>query len=167
MKHLIRERWRPCLAGLLLAATGSALAGSSATLTVKVTVIAGPPCVINNNGVINVNFNNVPTDEVDGIHHEVPINYPLDCTGATKQALKLKISGAGATFDLNVLKTTNDNLGIQLLQGGSKAHLAPDTPLNFTNGQPPALYAVLVKNNNATLSGGPFSAGATLTIDYQ
>jgi type 1 fimbria pilin len=156
--------------GLLLLLCSALSAHAADNITFSGTLIVKPPCVLSGTLPIDVTFgDNVPTNEVDGIHHDVPINYSLDCAVAdalNATALKLTVSGTGATFDSGVLKTTNDNLGIQLLQGSSKTHLAPGTPLDFTNRHPPELRAVLVKNG-ATLAGGAFSATATLSVEYR
>lgn len=152
------------LAGMLAAVPVLACAAPSATVTVKVTVVAPPPCVINNNRPIEVEFGDVMTIRVDGSNYRVPVNYTLDCTGALSNAMKLQVQGSGATFDATVLQTTTPGLGIELRQGDSKLNV--NSWLNFTYPNKPELWAVPVKDNSVTLTGGEFSAGATMKLDY-
>lgn len=157
-----RHAWK------ILAALMSALpvmAASSATVTVKVTVVAQPRCVINENQPIEVEFIDVMTTQVDGYNNKRPVPYSLSCTGDTPEAMKLQVKGTGAAFDVEVLQTTKTGLGIELQQGDRK--VAVNQWLNFTYPDKPELWAVLVKQSGATLTGGDFSAGATMAVDYQ
>ncbi|WP_210504815.1 fimbrial protein [Pantoea ananatis] len=134
------------------------------TVTVKVTVVAPPPCVINDDRPVEVEFGDVMTTRVDGSNYRRPVNYTLSCT-STSNAMKLQVKGNGAAFDVTVLQTNKAGLGIKLLQGDSK--LAINSWLNFTYPNKPELWAVPVKQAGATLTGGEFSAGATMAVDYQ
>ncbi|MGQ8776495.1 fimbrial protein [Serratia sp. NA_112.1] len=153
------------LAGMLAALPMLAWAGSTTTVTVKVTVVAAPPCVINDDRPIEVEFGDVMTTQVDGVNYKMPINYTLSCTGATANAMKLQIKGNGAAFDATVLRTNKAGLGIELRRNISK--LAVNQWLGFNAPYAPALWAVPVKQRGATLTGGEFSAGATMAVDYQ
>lgn len=157
-----RQAWRT-LVGLLAALPMLALAAD--TITVKVTVVAPPPCVINDDRPIEVEFGDVMTTRVDGDNYKMPVNYTLSCTGGTSNAMKLQVKGTGAAFDATVLQTNKSGLGIELRQGDSK--LAVNDWLNFTYPNTPELWAVPVKQSGATLTGGEFSAGATMAVDYQ
>lgn len=138
---------------------------AATTVTVKVTVVAPPPCVINGNRTIEVDFGEVMTTRVDGKNYRTAVNYSLSCSGQSKNAMKLQVQGTGAAFDSTVLKTNKTGLGIQLQQGGSK--LAVNSWLNFTYPNTPELWAVPVKQSGVSLSGGEFTAGATLKVAYQ
>ncbi|MDW5512097.1 fimbrial protein [Serratia proteamaculans] len=153
------------LAGMLAALPMLVCAVPSATVTVKVTVVAPPPCVINDDRPIDVEFGDVMTTRVDGDNYKMPVNYTLSCTGGTSNAMKLQVKGIGAAFDATVLQTNKAELGIELRQGDSK--LAVNDWLNFTFPNKPELWAVPVKQRGATLTGGEFSAGATMAVDYQ
>ncbi|HDH0696926.1 TPA: fimbrial protein [Klebsiella aerogenes] len=167
MKDILKWHRRVCctLAGLLAALPLLAWAAPSATVTVKVTVMAPPPCVINDDRPIEVEFVDVMTTRVDGDNYKMPVNYTLSCTGGTSNAMKLQVKGTGAAFDATVLQTNKAELGIELRQGDSK--LAVNDWLNFTYPNKPELWAVPVKQSGATLTGGEFSAGATMAVDYQ
>ncbi len=153
------------LAGVLAALPMLVWAASSATVTVKVTVVAPPPCVINDDRPVEVEFGDVMTTRVDGDNYKMPVNYTLSCTGGTSNAMKLQVKGNGATFDATVLQTNKTGLGIELRQGDGK--LAVNSWLNFTYPNKPELWAVPVKQAGTTLTGGEFSAGATMAVDYQ
>ena len=160
----LRHAWQT-LAALLAALPLLAWAAPSATVTVKVTVVAPPPCVINDDRPIDVEFGDVMTSRVDGYNYKMPVNYTLSCTGGTSNAMKLQVKGTGAAFDTTLLQTNKAKLGIELRQGDSK--LAVNDWLNFTFPNKPELWAVPVKQSGATLTGGEFSAGATMTVAYQ
>jgi type 1 fimbria pilin len=162
-----RANWRywPWLAGALLIST-SALAATTATITVKVTIVAPPPCVINGNNLIEVNFgNDVMTTRVDGSYKKMPVAYNIECKNAPNNAMKIQISGNAAGFDSDVLQTNKGDLGIALISNGSR--LPVNSWLNFTYPNTPQLEAVPVKQAGATLTGGAFSAGATMKVEYQ
>nr|WP_315290279.1 fimbrial protein [Serratia proteamaculans] len=140
-------------------------AGPTATVTVKVTVVAPLPCVINDDRPIEVEFGDVMTTRVDGTNYKIPVNYTLSCTGFSSNSMKLQVKGSGAAFDATVLQTNKTGLGIELRQGNSK--LAVNNWLTFNYPNAPELWAVPVKQSGATLTGGEFSAGATMAVDYQ
>jgi len=159
-----QQAWRT-LAALLSALPLLVWAGSSATVTVKVTVVAPPACRVNENGPIEVEFGDVMTTQVDGNHYKRPVIYTLSCPDASSNAIKLQVKGTGAEFDTTVLQSNKAGLGIELRQGSSK--LAINDWLKFTYPNKPELWAVPVKERGATLTGGEFSAGATMEVAYQ
>ncbi|QHB34619.1 fimbrial protein [Yersinia canariae] len=138
----------------------------SATVNVSVTILATPPCVINSNNTIDVNFgDDLLTTNINGANYIKPVTYTLNCTSAASNALKMSIKGNGANFDTTVLRTSNSALGIKLLRDGQQ--LALNTTSNFTYPNIPVLQAVPVKQTNTTLSTGYFSGTATLVVEYQ
>lgn len=130
------------------------------------TLMVPPPCVINSNSDISVDFDtDMLAGRINGVNYEKPIIYTLDCTGATSATLKLQFQGGGAGFDASVLGTSKTNLGLELRSDGVK--LPMNTWLNFTNPARPVLTAAPVKATGSTLSGGTFTAVTTLLVDYQ
>lgn len=155
--------WLFLLSGVL---TSPVRAANTAAITVKVTVNAGPSCVINNNGPIELEFGSaVLTTEVDGSNYKKPINYTLTCTGNTSNAMKMQISGTGATFDAEALQTDKADLAIALFNGGTQQPV--NSWFNFTYPNKPVLTAAPVKKAGIRLVGGEFSAAATMKVDYQ
>lgn len=138
----------------------------TATVTLKVTVVAPPPCIINGDRVIEVDFgSNVLTVEVDGVNYLKAVDYSLDCQGGPSNAMKLQVKGTPTAFDSSALQTNIADLGIQLRV--NNVQLAINDWVNFTYPNKPAISVVPVKRPGATLPGGDFSAGATLVVVYQ
>lgn len=162
---LIRQRqtWQTLAA--LLAALPLLVFAAPNTVTITVTVVAPLPCVINDDRPIEVEFGDVMTNLVDGDNYRMPVNYTLSCTGGTSNAMKLQVKGTGAAFDATLLQTNKADLGIELRQGNSR--LAVNDWLKFNYPDKPELWAVPVKQRGATLTGGEFSAGATMEVAYQ
>lgn len=165
----MKIRFRQCLPGCGLAAFmlfGSLAQAASTTVSVAVTIVAPPPCVINKNNLIEVNFgNDVMTTRIDGSYKKQPVVYSAGCINALNNAMKMQIQGTGASFDSDVLKTNRDDLGVALLRNGNRQPI--NAWVNFTYPVLPTFEAVPVKRAGATLSGGAFSAGATMMVEYQ
>jgi type 1 fimbria pilin len=165
--HLHRQQKRR-VGGIHLVALLAALplmATADTPLTVKVTVTAPPPCIINDDRPIEVAFGEVMTTRVDGGNYTMPVDYTLSCTDASDKTVLLWVAGTGAAFDSTVLKTNVPGLGIKLLQ--DEKPLPIYMAVKFTYPNKPALYAVPVKQSGVTLTTGEFSAAATLSVMYQ
>lgn len=155
------------VAPLVLLAAMQAEAGATKVTIVQitVTVVEPPKCVINENRPIEVDFGQVVTTRIDGNNYRVPVTYGLDCKGSQGATLAMSVSGGVTGFDSAALRTSVDGLGIrlyaddQLLAVNSGAH-------NFDYPNMPALYAVPVKQADARLGGGEFTAAATLEVGY-
>jgi len=166
-----------CLAGaVLLAARGAGaglvrLGGSeisgSVNVTIKGIILTPPPCTINNNVPIDVDFGNaVDISKVDGKNYLKDIRYTLECSGASSNRMKLSIAGTAASFDDGAaLDAGHGGLGIELQHNGEK--LALGRAVTFAWPELPALQAVPVKKAGATLETGEFSVGATMIVDWE
>lgn len=138
----------------------------TATIKVTVTIVAPPPCVINGDNLIEVKFgDDVMTTRIDGSYKKMPVTYSVECKNAPSNAMKIQIQGNGAGFDNGVLQTNKSDLGIKILRNGSTQPI--NSWINFTYPNLPKFEAVPVKKSGATLSGGVFSAGATMKVEYQ
>lgn len=150
--------------GLLACMLPSAQAGVQ--LTVKVTVLAPLPCVVNGNKPIEVDFgDDVMSTRVNGINYRTAVNYSVTCVNPEKSGMRLQIAGIPAAFDSNLLKTNVDNLGIAFLQDEASVKL--NRWQNFTYPALPKLEAVPVKPMGAALPVGEFRAAATFQVEYQ
>ncbi|UAN45367.1 fimbrial protein [Serratia sp. JSRIV001] len=177
--QLITAIWKVkmiCNGGGMLLVLGSVLLLTSVlayseeqliAVNVKVTVIAAPSCVTNNGNMLIVDFgSDIVTKKVDGKNYKRPIPFNLYCSGLASNALKFQLQGTRASFgDENILSTNNQNLGIAIEYHTLSIPLNQD--LNFNYPYIPALDAVLVKRPGSTLSGGRFTAGITLSVNYQ
>lgn len=155
---------------LALVFAGHALAEdqqNTVMVTVSVTINASP-CEINNNQNIDVDFgDSVITTDVMAGTVEKTINYMLDCSNAdTAKTLKMRISGTGADFNADLLQTSIPELAIKLKADGTDFPLNTDLTLATTTSKP-NLVAVLQGKPGARLPTGGFTAGATMTVDYQ
>lgn len=153
---------------ILLAANTLLMGETNATtvVVVKVTVIAAPACVINDNKTIEINFNEVVTTRVDGgAEYLKPVDYSLACKDAPSDAMKIMVDGVATNFNNSALQTNIADLGIELHANGKK--LAISKWINFTYPNKPTLEVVPVKRNGIALTTGAFTAGATLKVEYQ
>ncbi|QGN36344.1 fimbrial protein [Klebsiella oxytoca] len=151
---------------LILAFLVSSNVLADATVNFSGTLIEAPPCVVNNNKVITVDFGNeVMTTRLDGTQYRKLIDFDLDCSMAASSKQKIRITGASANFDSTVLAGGKTGLGIALYNGNTRLNVG--TWVDFTDPNIPLLYAAPVKQNGVTLSGGPFRVMASLVVEYQ
>jgi type 1 fimbria pilin len=132
-------------------------------------VIEGPPCVINNGQVIEVNFgDDLLITRIDGVNYSKTINYTLDCREAGNNAIRMQIKGPAASFDGDVLASVErPELGVAIKLANIMV-LPVNNWLNLeSSSTKPALTAVPVKAPNSELRPGRFSAGATMLFEYQ
>lgn len=141
------------------------LAGRTATVNVLVTVVEVPPCIINGNRVIEVDFGDVIVPQIDGTRYMKTVSYSLECTGQLTNAMKLAIQGNPTTFDNTALKTNVEDFGIAIRANGQP--MVINSWMNFVYPNKPILQAVPVKRTGVDLPGGDFSSGATLMVQYQ
>ncbi|AZC90138.1 fimbrial protein [Pseudomonas carnis] len=153
------------LGGVWLLSSALAEAQTVATTTINVTVtVIGPTCVINNGRPIEVDFgNSVMTTRVDGKNYMKTVDYTLDCDSVGSNAMRMQIQGAASSN--NGLSTNKSDLAIAFLNNG--VPLPMNTWINFTWPNKPNLQAVPVRSGSQMLTGGEFSAAATMMVDYQ
>ena len=166
-----RYTWRALYVALYAAliALGTtahtAVAASYSAINVTVMLTAAP-CEINSNNLIEVNFgNNVQTTLIDGTYMRMPVPYTVNCPLGAPSAMNIRIEGTGAAFNHDVLTTNITDFGIALLSNGTS--LPINSSKDFTYPNWPQLEAVPVKRPGATLSGGVFSAGAVMKVEYR
>lgn len=142
-----------------------AMAASSSTINVTVTLTAAP-CEINSNILMEVNFgNDVLTTLVDGNYKKMPVPYTVKCPPGAPSAMNIRIEGTGAAFNHDVLTTNITDFGIAISSNGTA--LPINSSKGFTYPDWPQIEAVPVKRPGATLSGGVFSAGAVMKVEYR
>ena len=146
---------------LLLTLCKGAMADVS--VSIRGVVLAPPPCIINGESTLNVPFgDDLMTTRIDGVSYKRVVPYTVTCGPQPTNFMTLKLTGTGAGFDSSALGTSKSNLGIRLLVGGVAWPL--NTTVNFTYPNLPDVKAVLVKKTGSTLTGGTFSASATLVV---
>jgi len=161
----VRKHWLTKWLGyiaLMIAFKGQA----NTNIEIKVIVVVPPPCVINNNRPIEVNFGDaVMTTRLDGNNYRTPIAYTLACGGQKNNAMQLRLQGNGASFNNQLLATNKSGLGIELLSNGVGTPI--NSSLNFTYPNLPVLEAVPIKQDGVALVAGKFTAAATMEVFYQ
>lgn len=134
-------------------------------LTIKITVLA-PPCVINENNLIDVDFGSeVVVSKVDEHIYVKPVNFDFNCSDNVATDFKFQIEGTGSSFDKNILRTNNKNLGVRFLSNNNEIDI--NKWVDFNINSKPQITALLIQNPKSDLAAGDFSTGATLKVDYQ
>ena len=149
---------------LLLTLCKGAMADVS--VSIRGVVLAPPPCIIHGESTLNVPFgDDLMTTRIDGVSYKRVVPYTVTCGPQPSNDMRLILQGGGAGFDSTLLSTSNSNLGVKLLINGVSWKL--NSSVNFTYPTLPKMEAVLVRNLDSTLSGGAFSATATLVLAPQ
>ncbi|BEO55763.1 exotoxin [Serratia marcescens] len=153
------------LLALELISSAAQAADQGTKVNITATVVAPPPCVINDGRTIDIDFGKVGIKRIDGNRYMQRIDYSIKCKFLdNSRQLKMKIMGSAAAFDNSVLTSSVTGLGIKLLANGKA--FAINTPLDIDYANPPTLDAVPVKNSAVTLAEGDFTSGATMLVDY-
>ncbi|HDY1778226.1 TPA: fimbrial protein [Escherichia coli] len=138
-----------------------------------------PPCQINNNNPVDVDFGNIRVSELDAKEHIKVVSFPVYCPYHQGKAY-VKMTGKGMAGKDNVLETNIGGLGIELYQGeGTGKHLilgggasgygyevinsfsernVRESMFTFT--------AKIYKEGSATINPGEFNASAIMDIAY-
>lgn len=142
---------------------------ASVSVDVTVVVLARPPCVINNDQPIDVNFQDVITTAVDGAAYQMPIPYTLICTGLASNDLRMMIQGTPTTFDDTAIQVNeHSNMGIRIINAGAPQQVGEWFDFTYLNpASKPTLYAVPVKQSGSTLTEGTFTATGSMVVEYQ
>ncbi|EJD6498859.1 fimbrial protein [Providencia rettgeri] len=185
MTDLNKQRYllAPCLAGIFftsisyaglpdsrmsgLASVRNTITPGMVTIPITGVVLAPPPCVINNNQIIKIDFKEVMSTRIDGLAYAKPVNYNIDCSKRPTSQMKMSLIGNPAIFDTTGAVATNiPGLGIGFRYNGNKLHLNEEIKFVYPNA--PQFEAVPVRDLSKPLTqGGAFQAGVTIKLDYQ
>lgn len=147
---------------------GFATAQAADNLKFHGTLVAGPKCTIDNGNTIDVNFNNILIEKIDGSNYSQPVPYTITCDSTYRDgsmAMTLTLNGTAVAFNSAAIATSVDGLGIELRQNNTPFTVGSTMTINESS--PPTLTAVPVKKSGGTLPEGGFEAWATLQVDYQ
>ena len=152
---------------LLVSATLSAPGMAADNIKFSGTLIEPPPCTINNDGQVDVDFGSrVGVKKVDGVNYLQVMNYQIKCDpSVSSRDMTLEIIGTPADYDSAAVTSNVIDLAIQIKQNDMPFELNKPIPIRLTS--PPILSAVPVKRVGANLIEGPFEATATLRAVYQ
>ncbi|CNE49324.1 fimbrial protein [Yersinia kristensenii] len=131
------------------------------------TLNAPPPCKINGGDLVDIDFGErVGINKVNGVNYRRTIDYHITCEPtATALDITLILSGPQSSYGDGVIQSSQEGLGIKILQNGRPFIL--DKPLFVDPKNPPKLEAVPVKESNARLKADVFVATAVLLAQYQ
>ncbi|PNF13480.1 exotoxin [Enterobacter cancerogenus] len=154
------------LMALTMAMVPAPSAFADADVTFHGTLLEAPPCEINGNELIVVDFGNeVMTTRVDGTNYRQAVRFTVDCSAATSLLQKVRISGTPATFDNSLLAGSQTGFGFAFYNNVTPMPLG--SAVTFTAPTVPPLYVIPVKQSGVTLTGGAFSTLASLIVEYQ
>ena len=138
---------------------------SMANLTFTGTLQAPPPCTISNGNNIDIEFNEIGVNSIDGVNHRKKLNYTINCSPTNLSwRLWLKVEGSVADFDPTAIQTDNPDLGIKVLRNNIGFYINQKLSILLTD--PPTIEVIPVKRPNAILDGGDFRATAVLLAYY-
>ncbi|MEQ4623862.1 MULTISPECIES: fimbrial protein [Providencia] len=173
LKNPIRNAIVGLVAGGCLLASGQSLA-EVFTIQVKVTVVE-KTCDIygaSEGQPVQVTFPDMIINQIDGISYgRTQINYNIKCEDAADNpAIKIQFTGTDASssntgFAVGMLKTTENDLAIKILNGSQQLKLNDWLPFRYNS--KPTLYAVAVPSDTGGINGGEFTASGTLSVEYQ
>ncbi len=131
-------------------------------------LVQPPNCTISDGETIELTFQDVNIDDINGSNYEQIVPYRITCDTPVRDPLlemTLSWSGTQSDFDDAAVSTDIAGLGIRLKQAGQSFKL--NTPLVVDKTALPALTAVPVKKSGVDLPEANFEAWATLQVDYQ
>lgn len=154
-----------CHAVVVPLAKGTRLNGSSpinGAIQVTGTVFLPPPCQINSNASVNVEFGDIRTDLIDGeTYGSQVIPASITCDSAPSAQLQVRLNGIADSSGSSILRTSVSGLGIRILHDGDDFPL--NAPVDVAQGSF-SLTAVPITANSKLLQAGEFSAIATLVL---
>lgn len=135
-------------------------------------LIVKPACKVAGDGMqdqLEVSFGELPLASVNTTEAQKDINLKITCLGGIpsngKLNMYLRPTAYGALGD-NVLGTSMERLGIELLVASQKANFSQWLPVVVTRSGDMTLTARLVSADLPSLSGGEFEASANMIMTY-
>lgn len=120
---------------------------------------------INPNQPITIDFGDISVPKINGSEYQREIPFNLICSNSENNpALKLRMTGSAGTYS-NMLGTSRDNLSLIFRFGNNTLNL--NSWANFNYNSRPKLTAAPFTTSHSSLTGGAFTASATLVIEYQ
>lgn len=118
-------------------------------------LVQPPNCTISNAQTIEITFQDVLIDDINGSNYEQTVPYSITCDTAVRDPLMemtLSWSGTPSDFDNAAVSSNITGLGIQLKQVGQSFTI--NTPLVVNETDLPVLTAVPVKKSGVVLARG-------------
>lgn len=136
-------------------------------MTLHGVLISPPPCLINSGNKIDVDFgDHLGINKINGMNYEKEIAYELNCsTDIGKEHIVLSLTGQSDKNNPNSLKTSVENLSIQIKVNGFV--YTPGDPIVVNPQVPPVISVVPIKQSGKLLAEGQFNTVANLGIYIQ
>ncbi len=124
------------------------------------------PCTINNGEVINITFGNVSINKVATGHITQPLNYNLDCPGATSSnTIQMTIKATPVLGDSAAMESSSTGLWLKFMNNGEPQNLNVPFSIEDVNALP-KLDIELEKNPASELHADAFTGTATLMAEF-
>jgi len=151
-------------------ATGVSSAWAEDNMELFGILVAPPPCSINNDETVVVNFGDkVGVKKVASGIYRKTVDVTLTCEQPNLPwELMLSVHGNPVDFDQDnatLMTQEHKDLGVKLFLGGNPFEL--EKPVKISDHQLPLIEALLVQREGAKLTEGPLTAQATLRVEYQ
>jgi len=155
---------------VLLTALNTVQANTAQLITVKFKMQRQPCQVVDSRSAnlverVEINFGNaVGINHINGSYKKVELPYSIACNPGYSDRLRMNFEYTGASFDKNLVQTSNEALGVRFLSNGAVVTAGEWFRIEVLHS--PRLEAVLVRKPGAKLQPGKFTAVATLQVDY-
>ncbi|HDT3151315.1 TPA: fimbrial protein [Morganella morganii subsp. morganii] len=162
MRHLITALMLSCLALPVYAGTG--VAHSSANIRITGRLQPPPPCKVNNNEEILVDFQRIQIKMPEKSDIRKDVDIPFVCEQDSENfKYFLTVDGPRAQFNNKLVKTNQNNVGFNMELAGVKLDLGK---AQLVSSRHLTLTIVLTKNPNGDVTPGSFSGTGTVTMEY-
>ncbi|MEY1637521.1 fimbrial protein [Morganella morganii] len=162
MRHLITALMLSCFALPVYAGTG--VAHSSANIRITGRLQPPPPCKVNNNEEILVDFQRIQIKTLEKSDIRKDVDIPFVCEQDSENfKYFLTVDGPRAQFNNKLVKTNQNNLGFTAELAGVRLDLGKAHPVNSHH---LTLTIVLTKNPAGDVTPGAFSGTGTVTMEY-
>ncbi|EGT3573383.1 fimbrial protein [Citrobacter amalonaticus] len=154
------------LAGFQVPELFAAQTGDSIDISFTGHLMGRKACTVNNNQVINVVFGTVAVNKVATGTITQPINYSLNCSGATESnSVEMTIKATPVAGHSATMAASQPGLWVTFLNEGLEQTL--NTPFSVADWHnPPKLDIRLDQDPDSELQAATFTATATLMAEY-
>ena len=132
------------------------------TIDITGVIVDPPPCTINNDKPIDVDFDILVLQLVDGIHYREKVPTLIDCPATFMGEVSLQIKGNPADFNQQLLKTDSEGLALKFMLNGSPFTINQFTTLDWRNNT--VVEVIPIADTNTKLAIGEFTATATMLL---
>ncbi|MGL5385899.1 MAG: fimbrial protein [Enterobacterales bacterium] len=155
----------------LVALLGSAFSHADVLVNISAIIIK-PACEVTGdgqNGELEVRFGELPLASVNTADAQKDIALKFSCVDGIPSNGKLRMYLRPSSFGAlgsNILGTSMEGLGIEMLVASQKANFSQWVPVTVTTAGEMMLTAKLVAADLPSLSGGEFTASANMMMTY-